>query len=56
MNTEFDQNYSQIIARGATIDNPIGMLFTAYQVVHASILKPTSTDCMTITSMASFQQ
>jgi hypothetical protein len=33
MNTEFDQNYSQIIACGATVNNPIGMLFTAYQVI-----------------------
>jgi hypothetical protein len=33
INTEIDQNYSQIIAHDATVDNPIGMLFTAYQVV-----------------------
>jgi hypothetical protein len=33
INTEFDQNYPQIIARGATVDDPIGMLFTAYQVI-----------------------
>jgi hypothetical protein len=30
---EFDKNYSQLIARGATVDNPIGILFKAYPVV-----------------------
>jgi hypothetical protein len=29
----FDKNYSQLIARGATADNPIGILFKAYLVV-----------------------
>jgi hypothetical protein len=33
INTEFDKNYSQLIARGKSFDNPIGALFTAYQVV-----------------------
>jgi hypothetical protein len=33
INAEFDKNYSQIIAPGASIDDPIGMLFTAYQVI-----------------------
>jgi hypothetical protein len=33
INSEFDQNYSQIIARGATVDNPIGIIFEAYSVV-----------------------
>ncbi len=33
INTEFDKNYSQLIARGATVDDPIGILFGAYQVV-----------------------
>ncbi len=33
INSEFDKNYSQIIARGATVDDPIGILFSAYQVV-----------------------
>ncbi len=33
INTEFDKNYSQLIARCKTFDNPIGTLFTAYQVV-----------------------
>jgi hypothetical protein len=33
INSEFDQNYSQIIARGATIDNPIGIIFEAYSVI-----------------------
>jgi len=33
MNTEFDTNYSQILARGATVHNPLGMLFNAYLVI-----------------------
>ncbi len=33
INSEFDQNYSQIIARGATVNNPIGIIFEAYSVV-----------------------
>ncbi len=33
INIEFDKNYSQIIACGATVNNPIGILFLAYQVV-----------------------
>jgi hypothetical protein len=31
--SDFDKNYSQLIARGATVDNPIGILFDAYLVV-----------------------
>jgi hypothetical protein len=33
INSEFDQNYSQIIARGATVDDPIGIIFEAYSVI-----------------------
>jgi hypothetical protein len=33
INSEFDKNYSQIIAPGATVNDPIGILFSAYQVV-----------------------
>jgi hypothetical protein len=33
INTEFDTNFSQILAQGATVNNPIGMLFDAYLVV-----------------------
>jgi hypothetical protein len=33
VHSEFDKNYSQLIASGATIDNPIGNLFKAYLVV-----------------------
>jgi hypothetical protein len=33
INSEFDQNYSQIIARGATINDPIGIIFEAYSTV-----------------------
>jgi len=29
INTEFDTNYSQLLARGATLDDPIGILFEA---------------------------
>jgi hypothetical protein len=30
---EFDKNYTQLIACGATVDDPIGILFDAYSVV-----------------------
>jgi hypothetical protein len=30
---KFDKNYSQLIAHGTTIDNPISILFDAYSVV-----------------------
>jgi hypothetical protein len=30
---EFDSNYQQLLARGATLDNNIGVLFDAYRVV-----------------------
>jgi len=33
INAEFDTNYSQLIARGATLDDPIGILFEAYLLV-----------------------
>ncbi len=33
MNNEFDKNYSQLIARGVTVDDPIGILFEVYLVV-----------------------
>jgi hypothetical protein len=33
INTEFDTNYSQLLARGATLDNPVGILFEAYLLV-----------------------
>jgi hypothetical protein len=33
VHSEFDKNYSQLIARSATIDDPIGILFDAYLVV-----------------------
>jgi hypothetical protein len=33
INAEFDTNYSQWIARGATLDDPIGILFEAYLLV-----------------------
>jgi hypothetical protein len=33
VHNEFDKNYSQLIARGANVDDPIGILFEAYLVV-----------------------
>jgi hypothetical protein len=33
INSEFDQNYSQIDAQGATINNPIGIIFEAYSII-----------------------
>ena len=30
---EFDKNYSQLISRGATVDDPIQILFDAYEAV-----------------------
>jgi hypothetical protein len=33
INAEFDTNYSQLLARGATLDDPIGILFEAYLLV-----------------------
>ncbi len=33
LHTYFDNNYSQIIARGASVDDPVNILFSAYAVV-----------------------
>ena len=33
INSEFDQNYSQIIAQGVTVKDPIGIVFEAYSVI-----------------------
>ena len=33
INTEFDKNYSQLTHCGATINDPIGILFGAYQIL-----------------------
>jgi hypothetical protein len=33
VNAEFDTNYSQLLLRGATLDDPIGILFEAYLLV-----------------------
>jgi hypothetical protein len=33
VHSKFDKNYSQLIARGVTVNNPIGILFEAYLVV-----------------------
>lgn len=39
INQHFDENYSQLIARGAKIDDPIGILFDAYRTVSCSHFK-----------------
>jgi hypothetical protein len=33
INGEFDKNYTQLLARGARVDDPVGLLFEAYHVV-----------------------
>ncbi len=33
INTEFNKNYSQILARGATVDDPLNLLVNAYLVI-----------------------
>jgi hypothetical protein len=33
LHSYFDSNYTQIIAHGATVDNPVDILFSAYMVV-----------------------
>ena len=33
INTEFNSNHSQILAQGATVDDPLNILFNAYLVV-----------------------
>ncbi len=33
VHNEFDKNYSQLISRGTTVDNPISILFKAYLIV-----------------------
>jgi hypothetical protein len=33
INDKFDRNHLQLLARGATVDDPIGLLFDAYSVV-----------------------
>jgi hypothetical protein len=33
VHNEFDKNYSQLITRGTTVDDPIGILYEAYLVV-----------------------
>jgi len=36
VHTYFHQNYSQLIAHGASIDDPVGILFDAYQAIPCS--------------------
>ncbi len=39
LHNEFNKNHSQLIARGATIDDPIGLLFDAYLLVSCHNIK-----------------
>jgi hypothetical protein len=41
INSEFDQNYSQIVAQGATVDDTIGIIFEANSLSPATTLQPT---------------
>ncbi len=42
LHSYFNSNYTQIIARGATVDNPVDILFSAYMVVPCNNLNATS--------------
>jgi len=33
INSEFDKNFTQLLARGANVNDPVGLLFKAYHVV-----------------------
>ncbi len=33
INGDFDKNFTQLLARGANVDDPVGLLFEAYHVV-----------------------
>jgi hypothetical protein len=33
LHSYYDSNYTQIIARGATVDDPVNILFSAYMVI-----------------------
>ncbi len=39
VHSKFDKNYSQLIARGTTVDDPIGILFEAYVEVACNHFK-----------------
>jgi hypothetical protein len=36
---EFDKNYSQLITQGTTLDDPIGILFEAYNILPCTNFK-----------------
>jgi hypothetical protein len=36
LHSYFDANYTQIIARGATVNDPVDILFSAYMVIPSS--------------------
>ncbi len=50
VHSEFDKNYSQLIARGATLDDPIGILFEAHLLVPCHHFKLYIANSMRITS------
>jgi hypothetical protein len=52
LHSKFDKNYSQLITRGATADDPIGVLFGAYLVVWCHNSSPMFTADMKTTLMA----
>jgi hypothetical protein len=52
LHNKFDKNYSQLIARGATIDDPIGILFDANLVVPCTISSHSFAASMRTTLMA----
>ena len=54
INAEFDTNYSQLIARGATLDDPIGILFEAYLLVPCYNFTSTSAPNTTSILMGTF--
>ena len=33
INTEFNKNYSQMLAQGVTVDDPLNILFNAYLII-----------------------
>jgi hypothetical protein len=39
LHSYFDSNYTQIIAHGATVDNPVNIIFSAYMVIPCKIFR-----------------
>jgi hypothetical protein len=51
VHSKFDKNYSQLIARGATVNNPIAFCLKLTLWLHATTSSRTFTNSMRITSM-----